>query len=138
MLFNVVINSIMSKVTPKPRGITWYLNVRLEDLDYADDICLLSHRYTYMQSKLTGIAVEEANYGLKINIPKTKSMKANTRSLEPFSLHQQNVESFCYLVSVITATGGALMERSSLRLQLTGSLPKLVPLPNKINKYSGL
>jgi hypothetical protein len=41
-IFIIVMDYIMKKViTNKKRGITWKLTERLEDLDYADDICLL-------------------------------------------------------------------------------------------------
>ena len=42
-VFIIVMDCIMNMVTAnKRRDITWKLTERLEDLDYADDICLLS------------------------------------------------------------------------------------------------
>jgi hypothetical protein len=35
-------------IANKKRGITWKLTERLEDLDYADDICLLSQSHKDM------------------------------------------------------------------------------------------
>jgi hypothetical protein len=34
------------------RGITWRLRETLEDMEYADDACLVSHKYEHMQRKL--------------------------------------------------------------------------------------
>jgi hypothetical protein len=36
----------------RKRGLQWGLQDRLEDLDFADDICLLSQRYRDMEIKL--------------------------------------------------------------------------------------
>jgi hypothetical protein len=41
-----VLNEVFSK---KARGISWRLTQILGDLDYADDICLLSHKWSDMQ-----------------------------------------------------------------------------------------
>jgi hypothetical protein len=44
-IFLLVLDSIMRKVTDKKkRGIQWGMISRLEDLDFADDICLLTQR----------------------------------------------------------------------------------------------
>ncbi|KAI8115934.1 LINE-1 reverse transcriptase like protein [Lucilia cuprina] len=110
LLFNVVIDRIMARVTSIPRGITWRLNGRLEDLDYADDICLLSHKFDDMQSKLNDMESEAALCGLRINIPKTKAMRINATNTSNFTLQQQhieNVQSFCYLGSIITTNGSS-------------------------------
>jgi hypothetical protein len=40
------------------RGITWKLTQILEDLDYADDICLLSHKFVHMQDKINDLQQE--------------------------------------------------------------------------------
>ena len=57
-------------------GIQWTLTKQLEDLDYADDITLLSHRQQNAQEKLY-CAAEEAKTGLQINIGKTEVMRVN-------------------------------------------------------------
>jgi hypothetical protein len=36
----------------KKRGITWRLKESLENMEYADDVRLVSHRYEHMQRKL--------------------------------------------------------------------------------------
>lgn len=42
-LFLIVLDSAMSRATREGCGIQWVLQARLKDIDYADDICLLSH-----------------------------------------------------------------------------------------------
>jgi hypothetical protein len=61
----------------RKRGIRWGLNGRLEDLDFADNICLLSARFRDMEIKITKLR-EEANNGRKINAEKTKEMGINS------------------------------------------------------------
>ena len=41
----------MIKTNTEPHGIQWSLIQRLEDLDFADDICLLAHTRTDMEIK---------------------------------------------------------------------------------------
>jgi hypothetical protein len=36
----------------RKRGITWRLKESLKDMEYADDVCLVSPRYENMQRKL--------------------------------------------------------------------------------------
>jgi len=52
LLFNIVIDWVLSRATEdRRRGIRWTLSTVLEDLDYADDIALLSHSFSDMQEK---------------------------------------------------------------------------------------
>jgi hypothetical protein len=64
-------DKVMRAVTAgSARGITWKLTQILEDLDYADDICLLSHKFVHMQDKINDLQQESIKAGLKINIGK--------------------------------------------------------------------
>lgn len=51
LLFSLVIDWVMKTTTSQPRGIQWTLLNRLEDLDFADDISLLTHTHHHMQEK---------------------------------------------------------------------------------------
>jgi hypothetical protein len=52
-MFLVVIDAVMRNVNrDRRRGIRWGLVDRLEDLDFADDFCLLSEAHREMQAKL--------------------------------------------------------------------------------------
>jgi hypothetical protein len=61
----------------KRRGITWKLTERLEDYDYADDICLISQSHKNMKEKLEDLNMKAVKFGLKTNASKTKAMKIN-------------------------------------------------------------
>ena len=73
IIFLIVMDEIMRKsVNEARRGITWGLNGVLEDLDFADDVCLLSHRYEDMQNQINDLEKEIKRAHLKINVDKTK------------------------------------------------------------------
>ncbi|XP_065371415.1 uncharacterized protein LOC135963479 [Calliphora vicina] len=100
----------MSEVCSERRGITWSISRQLEDLDYADDICLLSHKISNMQAKMDDLERLARNVGLEINIKKTKAMRINNVSTDYIMLQGQPVEyveSFCYLGSTVSTNGGA-------------------------------
>ena len=131
LLFTIVIDWVMKQVTKTPRGIPWTLSERLEDLDFADDICLLTQRESDMREKLRLLVHYGAQVGLKINVAKTKLMRFDPQSKQPpshLSLESTNIEEvdeFCYLGSIIAKDGGAdsdVMSRIKKARQSFGSL----------------
>src|SRR5215469_7914517 len=78
-LFLLILDSVMKRVNGlRKRGIQWSMKERLEDLDYADDICLLAQRFCDMDEKLERLKEEAESAGLYINISKTKGMRVDT------------------------------------------------------------
>nr|KAG5709918.1 hypothetical protein BaRGS_029960 [Batillaria attramentaria] len=78
-LFLLVIDWIMKTTTTgRKNGIQWTLWTQLDDLDFADDLALLSHSHSQMQDKTTCLEATSAGTGLKINRKKTELMKINT------------------------------------------------------------
>ena len=72
-LFLLVIDWVIKRATSENRGIQWGLTSFLEDLDFADDIRLLSHSQEHMmQQKTDRVTNEAASVGLKLNSKKTK------------------------------------------------------------------
>ena len=73
LLFNVVIDWVMRKTTEDaPRGIRWNLSATLEDLDFADDLALLSHTHHHLQEKTNRLNTFASQVGLKISQTKTE------------------------------------------------------------------
>ena len=73
LMFLVVIDAVMRNVNrDRRRGIRWGLVDRLEDLDFADDLCLLSEAYREMQAKLGDLTKEAGKVGLAIKAKKSK------------------------------------------------------------------
>ncbi|PVD26785.1 hypothetical protein C0Q70_14463 [Pomacea canaliculata] len=91
-------------------GIQWTFTKQLEDLDFADDISLLSHRQQHAQTKLSKLAEEAEKTGLKINKKKTEVMKFNNKQELPIQLQGENIletDRFTYLGSIVSKDGGA-------------------------------
>ena len=50
----------------KKRGLTWRLRESLEHLEYADDVCFMSHKYEHIRGKLDDLWKESKKAGLVI------------------------------------------------------------------------
>ena len=82
---------------------------QLDDLDFAEDLALLSHNHSQMQDKTTLLETTSAGTGLRINRKKTQLMRMNTTANTPGTVGGEpirEVESFVYLESVIDQQGG--------------------------------
>ena len=59
MIFIMVVDWIMREVESHGKtGIQWTLATQLHDLDFADDICLLSQNLQHMQIKTEHLALK--------------------------------------------------------------------------------
>ena len=111
LLFLVVVDWCMrSTLGNGNTGIRWTLNSFLEDLDFADDICLLSSNREHMQQKTTRLNTMSNQLGLIVNTQKTKIMAINDKSNKtPIKISDTNIEevdNFTYLGSVISNDNG--------------------------------
>ena len=91
------------------KGIQWTLMSKLEDLDFADDLALLSHRLQDMQEKVDALAQTAQRVGLKISQEKTKIMRSSNIQQDPILIEGRDIEDvdeFVYLGSKISKTGG--------------------------------
>ena len=113
LLFTIVLDWVMKKATKIPHGIQWTMAARLEDLVFADDLCLLAQKESDMRAKLSQIIHYADQVGLKINAAKTKLMRFDPLSKQQPALLRvdgvdiDEVEEFCYLGSIISKDGGA-------------------------------
>jgi hypothetical protein len=64
----------------KKRGLIWRLKESLEDMEYSDDICLVSHKYEHMQKTLDDFWEESRKVGLEINPLKTEEIRVNNNN----------------------------------------------------------
>jgi len=75
-LFLLVLDGVLrTALDGKKRGLTWKLKESLEDMEYADDICLVSHKYEHMQKKMDDLWEESKKVGLEINPLKTEEIR---------------------------------------------------------------
>lgn len=79
-MFLLEIDWLMRKVTEEKREIHWIFTSALEDIDFADDISLLSHTQTRMQEKSEKLNTEGKKLGPKINQNKSKIMRINNKN----------------------------------------------------------
>ena len=123
-LFILAMDWIMKNSTDgERRGIKWTMTMTatttLEDLDFADDIALLSYRHQDMQEKTDAMATTAGNLGLKVSTKKTKGMRMNARVQENIKLNGDDIEEvddFTYLGSKMSNTGDGEVE---IRARLT-------------------
>ncbi|VDO43637.1 unnamed protein product [Schistosoma margrebowiei] len=91
-------------------GIQWTARNQLDDLDFADDLALLSCTHEQMQMKTASVAAVSESVGLSIHKGKTKVLKFKAENNNPITLDGEtleNVESFTYLGSIIDEQGGS-------------------------------
>nr|KAG5687784.1 hypothetical protein BaRGS_025678 [Batillaria attramentaria] len=109
-LFLLVIDWVMRQTVGGERtGIRWNFTTILEDLDFADDIALLSSTMNHLQAKTTKLEDNAARVGLKLNAKKCKVLKTNSKSnasLKVGHSEVEEVESFTYLGANVTKDGG--------------------------------
>jgi hypothetical protein len=109
-LFLLAIDWVMKTSTEQKRnGIQWTLWEQLEDLDFADDLALLSHTQQQMQEKTNMVADNSARLGLTINKGKSKVFRTNASNNTPITVQGEaleEVDSFTYLGSILDNQGG--------------------------------
>ncbi|VDP37005.1 unnamed protein product [Schistosoma curassoni] len=90
--------------------IQWTTRIQLDDLDFADDLALLSQTQQQMQVKTTGVASASAAVGLNIHKKKSKIFRYNTTCTNPITIDVEDLEdvkTFTYLGSIIDEHGGS-------------------------------
>ena len=99
MLFLLVIDWLMKTTTEGSRTeIQWSLLSQLHDLDFADDIALLSHNHKHAQDKVQSLATTAGMTGLTIKKSKTKTMRINSTNDCPNKLDNEDIENVASLI----------------------------------------
>ena len=108
-----------------------------QHLDYADDICLLSHIVLDAANMLYSPENEAASFGLKINSRETKSMSivnsSATRQLRTNAIilngHPvEEINQFTYLVSELCKDGGSYADVDCRVRKAKGAFRILSPI----------
>ncbi|XP_063426959.1 uncharacterized protein LOC134710519 [Mytilus trossulus] len=82
---------------------------QLEDLNFADDIAILSTTSEHLQEKSNILNNYAKQTGLNVNAKKTKVISINTRNTTPITINDlpvDSVEDFTYLGSIISKDNG--------------------------------
>ncbi|VDP06581.1 unnamed protein product [Schistosoma curassoni] len=91
-------------------GIQWTSRMQSDDLDFADDLALLSQTQQPMQEKTTSVAAASAAVGLNIHKGKSKNLRYNTECTNPITIDGEDLEdvkTFTYLGSIIDEQAGS-------------------------------
>ena len=109
VLFNFVIDWIMSHALEDYAGVQVDATTWISDLEYADDVVVLGDDYGDLQVVLQRITHFAAMVGLTVNTTKTKAFSANASDISrPLELNAELIESvdkFRYLGSIIPPNG---------------------------------
>ena len=119
-------------------GIRWDFTTVLEDIDFANDLALLSSTKTPIQKKVDRLNKHSKAIGMKTSIKKTKLMRYKAKDQTPVSIDGkdvEDVESFTYLGAIVNKTGGAEQDITSRVGKARSSFNKLTKV-GKSSQYS--
>ena len=148
ILFLVAIDWIMRQTTSdRPRGIQWTPFTQLEDLDFADDLALMSSKHDHLKEKSERLNCIAKQVGLNINMKKTQVMTINSPRTTPIHIEGEDlacVESFTYLGSVVGQDSGAEKDIQARLGKASGAFSRLQPIwkskqltiPTKVKLYN--
>ncbi|VDP07615.1 unnamed protein product [Schistosoma margrebowiei] len=91
-------------------GKQWIARMQLDDLDFADDLALLSQTQQQMLEKTTSVAAASAAVGLNIHKGKSSILRYNTARTNRITIYGEDledVETFTCLGSIIDEHGGS-------------------------------
>ncbi|KAK4474260.1 hypothetical protein MN116_000298, partial [Schistosoma mekongi] len=107
----LVIDWIMKTATSQDTlRIQSTTSMQLDDLDFANDLALLSHTQLQMQMKTNNIVADSEAVGLNIHQEKSKILRYKTTNTNLITLGGEileDVETFTYLGSIIDKQGGS-------------------------------
>ena len=101
----------------------------LEDLDFADDIALLSSKISDLKEKTGRLAEEAARVGLKLNARKCKTLRTGfAHSSEDVVVNGEeveDVEEFVYLGATVNKEGGGSRDITNRLQKARGAFQRL-------------
>ena len=98
------------------------------DLEYADEVYLVYHKYEHMQGKLDDLWKESKKAGLEINSLKTEEIRVNTTVSQGPRLNGEDIKrssDFSCLGSTVAENGGTSKEVNWRIQKARGSFCKL-------------
>ncbi|VDP17706.1 unnamed protein product [Schistosoma margrebowiei] len=99
-----------TSISEGKHGIQWTSRMQLDDLDFADDLDLLSQTQQQMQEKMNSVAAASAAVGLNIHKGKSKVLRYNAGCTDPITIdgeYLEDVKTHTYLGSIIDEHGGS-------------------------------
>ena len=110
----------------------------LEDVDYANDICLLSCNHQDAQQKAEHLGKTAKTIGLKDNTRKIQVLRKNARVNDPVMIdgkHLEDVEEFTYFGTNVTPTSDCDQE-TNIRISIANqAIAMMEPVWRATNLY---
>ena len=92
VLFNIAIDWVLRRTAEdQRRGKRWAPFSTLEDLDFADDLALLSHTWQHTQEKTDRLSIFSNQVGLTDSLKKREAMRVNVPCTDLGSVLCQDV-----------------------------------------------
>ncbi|VDP74445.1 unnamed protein product [Schistosoma curassoni] len=123
--------------------------MKLDDLDFTDDLAPLSQTQQQMQEKTTSVAAASAAIGLNIHKWNSKILQYNTACTNPIKIDGddlEDVKTFTYLGSIIDEHSGSDADvrarigkarAAYLQLRNPGTQSNCQPTPSIIDEHGG-
>jgi hypothetical protein len=124
----MVLDIMMKKAMNRKKGIQWRLYDKLQDLEFADDICILAQSFKDMEAKMNDLKLETENIGMKINSHKTKEMRLNPKNEDLGGYEIEEVNKICYLGCMVSQDGGANEDVTNRMNKARGAFAQLRPI----------
>ena len=86
-------------IAGRRNGAQWTLWTQLDEIDYVDNVALLSHAYEHMQRKATTMGKVSKSIGLNIHSSKLKVVKVQSKNKEHVRLNRQPLKEVLILLS---------------------------------------
>ncbi|XP_053390161.1 uncharacterized protein LOC128553077 [Mercenaria mercenaria] len=131
ILFLVTIDWVMKKTCDRPIGIQWIPFSQLEDLDFVDDLTVLSTKATNLQQKTNRLNNFANKVGLTLSSSKTKVLSINSTDETFITVNDaplEQVSDFTYLGSVICNDNAAQKEIQTRPSKVRGFFARLKPI----------
>ena len=128
----------MRKITASKRGITWSIFTTLEDLDFAEDIALLSSKHSDVQEKTERLSHFASQLGRQLNANKTEEMRFNATSSNKLKVDGneiKQVDKFIYIGPVVCNEDSTQKDIKNRFSKARTAFNKLRPIW-KSNQYS--
>ncbi|VDP65412.1 unnamed protein product [Schistosoma curassoni] len=100
--------------------IQWTSRMQLDNLDFADDLALLSQTQEQMQEKMISVEAASAALGLNINKGKSKILRYKTTCNNPITIDGEDLED----VKTFPCTGSIIYQHSGSHAKVKARIGK--------------
>ena len=128
-LFSIIMNWVTrTTVGNGENGIRRRFTPKLDDLDFADDIALISSTKQQIQDKTRKLEEEARRVRLKVSTEKTKTIRINARDQDRIVVnerHIEDVDELTYLGAKVCKEGSGMKDLKNRRSTARGAFIRL-------------